>query len=103
MSKQIAKVWTFTSDSNPDKSYETLLYEDDSISCACPGWTRRVASDGSRSCKHTRMVDQGIADSRCSSNHNYAVSVPVQKPVSKRTSSKKPTMTPTLPRKIHIT
>lgn len=71
MSKTIAKVWTFGSSSNPNKSYETLQYTDGSTSCNCPGWTRRVAADGSRSCKHTRFVDQGIADSEASSHVDY--------------------------------
>jgi hypothetical protein len=52
MSKQIAKVWTFASDSNPSVEYETLQYTDGTSSCNCKGWTRRVAPDGSRSCKH---------------------------------------------------
>jgi hypothetical protein len=70
MSKTIVKVWTFPSSSS-DKTYETLQYNDDTTSCNCPGWTRRVAQDGSRSCKHTRMIDQGIADSESVSNHSY--------------------------------
>ena len=61
MTKQISKVWTFPSDSNPGRQYETLEYSDGTKSCNCPGWTRRVASDGSRSCKHTRYTDMGTA------------------------------------------
>jgi predicted nucleic acid-binding Zn finger protein len=71
MNKQISKVWTFSSDSNPNTEYETLQYLDQTTSCNCPGWTRRVASDGTRSCKHTRYVDQGIADQNCTATHNY--------------------------------
>jgi hypothetical protein len=71
MSKAIAKVWTFGSSSNPNKSYETLQYTDGSTSCNCPGWTRRVAGDGSRSCTHTRKVDQGIADQHATSFSDY--------------------------------
>lgn len=71
MSKDVAKVWTFRSDSNPRKTYETLKYIDGTTSCGCPGWTRRVAANGERSCKHTRLVDQGIADSECESTHSY--------------------------------
>lgn len=70
MSKQIT-VWTFSSDSNPNKTYETLLYSDNTTSCNCPGWTQRVGHDGSRTCKHTRLVDQGIADQESVSNHSY--------------------------------
>jgi len=63
--KQITRVWTFASDSNPNVEYETLQYTDGSTSCNCKGWTRRVAPDGSRSCKHTRSVDMGTADDHC--------------------------------------
>jgi hypothetical protein len=31
----------------------------------------RVAADGTRSCKHTRYVDMGVADDRCTATHNY--------------------------------
>jgi hypothetical protein len=57
MTKPIRQVWTFRSDSNPDLEYQTLQYVDGTTSCACKGWTRRVAADGSRSCKHCRFVD----------------------------------------------
>jgi len=71
MNKPISRVWTFASDSNPNTEYETLQYVDGTPSCSCKGWTRRVAPDGSRSCKHTRYVDQGIADDRCKATKNY--------------------------------
>ena len=71
MSKPISRVWMFPSDSNPAITYETLMYTDGSLSCNCPGWTRRLAADGSRSCKHTRAVDMGQADVRCSASHSY--------------------------------
>jgi len=63
--KTIAKTWWFESGSNPDKKYETLQYDDGTTSCGCMGWTRRVDSNGQRSCKHTRMVQSGMADSEC--------------------------------------
>src|SRR5579884_1951205 len=69
--KTILKVWTFSSDSNPSVQYETLQYQDSSTSCNCKGWTRRIAADGTRSCKHTRFVDMGIADQHCTAHHNY--------------------------------
>ncbi len=50
--------WTFDSSSS-DKTYETLQYDDGSLSCDCPGWTRRAQ----RSCKHTRGVELGTANS----------------------------------------
>lgn len=58
MNKNIIRVWTFASGSNPNMQYEALLYADGTVSCNCKGWTRRVAADGSRSCKHTRKVDR---------------------------------------------
>jgi hypothetical protein len=71
MSKQIIRVWHFVSDSNSDIQYETLQFIDGSTSCNCKGWTRRVAPDGSRSCKHTRFVDMGLADQYCTATHDY--------------------------------
>ena len=71
MNTTIGKVWTFPSDSNPDIEYETLQYTDGTTSCNCKGWTRRIAADGSRSCKHTRYVDMGTADANCKASHNY--------------------------------
>src|SRR5665213_2657395 len=71
MNHQITQVWTFVSDSNPNVNYEALQYNDGSTSCNCKGWTRRVAADGSRSCKHTRYVDMGIADQHCTATHSY--------------------------------
>src|SRR6476469_2588316 len=66
----IIKCWTFTS-SRGGHSYQTLLYADGSTSCDCPGWCRRVARDGSRTCKHTRAVVLGTADRECESAHDY--------------------------------
>ncbi|MEO6182850.1 MAG: hypothetical protein ABIP71_07090 [Verrucomicrobiota bacterium] len=71
MNKPMQRFWTFRSDSNPDVAYQTLQYADQSMSCNCPGWTRRIASDGSRSCKHTRWVDVGMADRLCSATRDY--------------------------------
>ena len=71
MNKPIHKVWTFPSDSNPNIEYETLQYTDGSTSCNCKGWTRRLAADGSRSCKHTRLVDMGTANINSKASHNY--------------------------------
>ena len=71
MNKKISRVWTFRSDSNPDIEYETLQFTDGTTSCNCKGWTRRVAEDGTRSCKHTRYVDMGAADRHCTATHNY--------------------------------
>ena len=69
--KTVAKVWTFESSSNPDKTYETMQYTDLVTSCNCRGWINRVDARGNRSCTHTRMVDQGVADKRAISFHDY--------------------------------
>lgn len=58
--KKVYKVWAF--EGSGKEPYQTLQYEDASLSCNCPGWTRRVANDGSRSCKHTRLVQMDMAD-----------------------------------------
>ena len=52
---------------------------DGSTSCDCPGWCKRTALDGSRSCKHTRSVLMGAADRECERRHDYgaAVTAPV--------------------------
>lgn len=68
--KAISKVWEFESSSG-SKTYETLLYSDGTTSCNCMGWTRRTTPDGSRSCKHTRLVDMRRADAECLSVHEY--------------------------------
>jgi predicted nucleic acid-binding Zn finger protein len=64
MNKDIRKVWFFKSSSS-SRQYQTLLYEDCSTSCDCPGWTKRVSALGLRSCKHTRLVEAGFADEQC--------------------------------------
>ena len=56
--------WEFAfPSSSSSKIYTTTLWTEDhsqfkagDISCNCPGWTRRVQPDGSRSCKHTKEV-----------------------------------------------
>ena len=62
MTKKIARVWYFPSKSKPnDPPHETLQYEDGTTSCGCRGWCQHVASDGTRTCAHTRKVDSGLA------------------------------------------
>jgi hypothetical protein len=62
------KAWYFASESdvkknkpNP-KQHETLKFADGSLSCDCPGWKFKVAADGSRTCRHVRLVQAGLAD-----------------------------------------
>lgn len=76
MNKPIQQVWTFPSDSNPAVEYQTLQYADGSTSCNCKGWTRRTASDGSRSCKHTRLVDLKVANQHCTATCDYRTNQP---------------------------
>ena len=74
MSKTIAKVWTFPSSSDPTKNYETLQYDDGSTSCNCKGWInggKRLDANGNRTCRHTRLVDQGRADAEALSSKDY--------------------------------
>ena len=56
--------------SSSDKTYQTLLYDDQTTSCDCPGWTRRIQ----RSCRHTRSVDLGTADTEAINFHEYGTS-----------------------------
>ena len=77
MNAAISKCWTFVS-SRGDRRYQTLLYADGSTSCDCPGWCRRVAGDGSRSCRHTRSVLMGSADRECESIHDYHDATPAR-------------------------
>ena len=74
MNTPVAKCWTFASSSG-GKRYQTLLYADGTTSCDCFGWCRRVAGDGSRSCKHTRAVLMGTADRESESVHDYRAAV----------------------------
>jgi len=78
MSKTIIKSWTFRSNSNPDKTYETLQYSDGDTSCNCRGWT--FMRNGVRTCTHTRKVDQGLADGESISvwNQQTVAPLPIQ-------------------------
>ena len=78
MSKNIAKVWLFGSESNPGREpYETILYTDGSTSCNCRGWTNlKKDAGGVRSCRHTRLVDMGQADSQAKTGKDYTKNVP---------------------------
>ena len=58
--------WQMPSNSS-NKIYETIEYTDGTTSCNCRGWTIKKLGQ-ERTCRHTRYVDQGIAD-------RYATSV----------------------------
>jgi len=49
---------SYESNSSPGKFYQVLIYEDATLSCNCPGWTRCVQRDGSRTCRHVREVER---------------------------------------------
>lgn len=68
-------------DSNPKKAYQALHYTDGSTSCDCPGWTRRVQSDGSRTCKHVREIQAGTARHSCSGFVGNLQPLPQLKPI----------------------
>jgi hypothetical protein len=57
--KTVIRTFQFRSSSNAALIYTTLLYASGEASCNCPAWDRRVAEDGSRSCKH--LIAAGIA------------------------------------------
>ena len=66
MAKPERKVYTFRSSSLKFKTYETIWNFDGdlrnyfyTLTCNCPGWTRRVQPDGSRMCVHTRLIQSG--------------------------------------------
>jgi hypothetical protein len=67
---EIVQTWTFESSSGHGL-YETIRYINGGTSCDCPGWTRRVDDRGQRSCKHTRWVEQGVADRMSVSTKRY--------------------------------
>lgn len=52
--------WLFLSSSGSGQ-YETIRWSDDSLSCNCPGWTRRNVG-GVRTCKHVRLVETSPAN-----------------------------------------
>ncbi len=56
MPKEYYTVGTFRSSSRGNVWYRVDRDEEGNLSCTCPGWCRRVARDGSRSCKHVRKV-----------------------------------------------
>ncbi len=64
MTKEIATLFVFQSESNAAKQYQTLQYVDGSMSCDCPGWTfkKKTTSNGERTCKHLRFVEAGLGN-----------------------------------------
>jgi len=52
------------------------------------GWTRHVAADGSRCCKHTQAVEMGTADRQAESVKEYG-SVQSARPVEQKVITEK--------------
>lgn len=84
--KNIACLFLFESDSSPGKTYQTLLYDDSSTSCDCKGWTfkRRNVIGGGRTCKHTRLVEAGIAEQHAVKVQDYRKAQPKRSFVTER-------------------
>lgn len=57
--KPIAHTFPYVSKSDPSKNYKCLVYKDGTMSCNCPGWTRRVVN-GVRECKHTQCTEASL-------------------------------------------
>lgn len=49
---RVVSTYLFKSSSS-DAIYQTLVWDDNRITCDCPGWTRRKI----RTCKHVRLVE----------------------------------------------
>lgn len=66
MSKAIVTTYFFASESSPDKLYQALVYDDGTTSCECKGWIfKRRNVGGDRTCKHTRLIESGLAERHC--------------------------------------
>ena len=88
---KIQTAFAFQSSSSAEV-YQTLVYDDGSITCNCPGWTRRIV-DGVRTCKHVRYVELGIGRNQCVSFKDYSngIDIPAYPVViQKRKSKPKP-------------
>jgi hypothetical protein len=72
--KDVIVVWKYFFPSNSSsRLYETLVYNDGTTSCNCMGWTRRVASDGSRGCRHTIEVNPNARDKQPYGFHSQSL------------------------------
>ena len=67
---EIAICYVFESESRPGKTYQCLLYVNGTTSCDCKGWTMKRANVP-RSCRHTRLVEAGLAETHCVSRVQY--------------------------------
>ena len=67
--RTITTLYVFRSESSCEKVYQTLVYNDGSLSCDCRGWTFK--RNGPRTCRHVRLVECGLASSQCESMKEY--------------------------------
>lgn len=72
--------WRFASSSGSGH-HETLQYTNGTLTCSCPGWTKRCVN-GIRTCKHVRFVQTGVANQEAATHgpvgaHPLAAPVPV--------------------------
>ena len=79
MTKQITRVWSFASDSNPNIEYEALQYTE-TKPCNCMGWTRRVAPDGTLSFLTIYLPDFGSGATPGDNGHGNRQSTSVPRP-----------------------
>jgi len=75
------KTWVFQSDSNPNTTFTTTQRDDGTRTCTCHG--AKPLANGSISCKHTRLIDQGLADQQAISVSDKPNGMEVLKLVSK--------------------
>lgn len=75
--KTIAALYVFSSDTTPEKKYQTIQYTDGSTTCECPGWVYKKKSlpNGERTCKHTRWIDCQLAEQHALRVERYAEAV----------------------------
>lgn len=89
----IIRTYFFESESaakkGKEKLYQTQEYSNNTQSCDCPGWCfkKKTTEGGERTCKHTRLVQAGMAK-------DYAVKVVEYSGVALAKEMQPPTFTP---------
>lgn len=99
MNGDVVKSWIFKSSSS-DKEYETRQYSDGSTSCNCKGWCILRPGQTQRICRHTSMVEHGIADSRAVSVNNRRPTQHAPETPARIQAQAKPVMTKVRNRKV---
>lgn len=93
-SKTIASLFVFRSDSDATKTYQTLVYQDGTMSCECPGWKfkKKLTPDGQRTCKHLRWIDTGLAEAHAVTVKQYAPVWKQSSPLTQRPEPQQPSL-----------